>query len=31
MTFQDQVDLVVADLQTHFWHPDARVIASDLL
>jgi hypothetical protein len=31
MTFQDQVDLVVADLQTHFWHPNARVIAYDLL
>mgnify|MGYP003341091405 CR=1 FL=1 len=28
MTFQDQVDLVVADLQTHFWHPEARVIAN---
>ena len=28
MTFQDQVDFVVADLQTHFWHPEARVIAN---
>lgn len=28
MTFQDQIDLVVADLQTHFSHPEARVIAN---
>lgn len=26
--FQDQVDTIVDDLQTHFWHEDAQVIAN---
>jgi hypothetical protein len=28
LDFQQQVDLVAGDLQTHFWHDDARVIAN---
>ena len=28
LDFQHQVDLVAEDLQSHFWHEDARVIAN---
>ena len=28
LPFQEQVDLVAQDLQAHFWHADARVVAN---
>ena len=28
MAFSDQVDVVVEDLKTHFWHDTARVVAN---